>query len=234
MAVAGSLSPYAWCPCRTTVSDRACSCSRPCKLSCEHESFIVALVVATLEPPGRVAGRNGNIEDESAPGDATLSRRFRHNEGNEDSTVRRLAVASHDGESWSQPTNIDNRVGRGSDHGTSSTGSQHSVAGGNIGVDHVEYVGGKDADEADWDVSTIHAAANSSVHLLDTSLDMSGSGGKNLKRARYNEGVVSGPMSVSGDSDAVPGPSRAAFSRSSLKRLIDSDSDDDFDELRNL
>ena len=209
-------------------------CSRPCKLSCEHESFIVALVVATLEPPSRAVGHSGaNIDEDAALGDSALAHRFKHNDGNVDSTVRRLAVASNEGESWSQPTNNGIIENKRSD-GPSRSETQHTVAGCNIGAFPINYMDRNDTGDANWDVSVIHAAADSSTHVMDTSLDGYGSVDRSLKRARDNEDNSARQMSVSGDSEVVPGPSRAAFSKSSLKRLINSDSDDDFDELRNL
>jgi hypothetical protein len=191
---------------------------RPCKLSCEHSSFIVSLVVATLDPPN--AGRPSSAVSQEIFGEAAsdggqLDQRYKQNDGNVDGTVRRL-VPSAEVVDTSQ---ADYDGGFAADDGDGFGGRSSRAGGGNIGADDGEvYRDGKNV-------------------FTDFSMDDSASQASySRKRGREDSTQDREGMSVSGASDVVLGPGRPAFSNAALKRLIDSDSDEDedFDTLRNL
>lgn len=196
----------------------------------------MSLVVATLEPPGRASDNSVSQDIYGAPvmDDGELDRRYKQNEGNEDSTVRRLVPSVEESEPSSQSSAT---IGMGIAY-------SHQKAGGNIGaisdavvngarigdfsnVVEIPGIGGEDSAHGGEE----YAARMSTFSAYDESV-------VNKKRSREDgdsnkAGVPE--RCISGDSDFVAGPGKSAFSRSALKRLIDSDSeDDDFEILRNL
>lgn len=207
---------------------------RPCKLCCEHASFVVSLVVATLEPPNRNSanrGNNGELgSDMQAEEQAVFHKNSKRNDANIDSTIRRLAPIS--AEEHVNSSQLENGLQE-SPSERSSNMAYH--AGFNIGV------------LADKNDETLNRKKKARLESSDTD-----ESDKKYNDIMYAEDLAKFPrqeqqqnicdvheksknICFTGDSDEVLGPSKVAFSRSSLKRLIDSDSDDDgFDELRKL
>ena len=178
-------------------------------MSCEHNAFVVSLVVATLDSPSRVENMAGSPG--SGEGEERLRRKYGENDDNVDSTVRRLAASPVDGGASQQPWNAEAVALEHSPVENMLTGMKRRP------FDRTEtFDGGR---------------ANSDVGL-DSGIEVLV--GTKRSREQEHENLDAG-MSISADSDAVLGPTnKAAFGNSALKRLIDSDSDDDFDDLRRL
>lgn len=168
---------------------------RPCKLSCEHATFTVSIVVATLEPPGRAGSQDNSNAIFS--GDDNLLSRFQRHDRNIDSTVGRL-VSSVPSESGIY----------------SATVLGDSPGDGSVFVSDGDEA--KAVQDVSLEVSNLTKQASSDKTLIFQ---------KTRKSDRDAELVD--PMSISAESDIAVSFARSAFSRSSLKRLIESDSDDD-------
>ena len=196
-------------------------CHRPCKLSCEHTSFIVSVVVATFDAPGRATVSQDIYNDVAAADGGRLDHKYKQNDGNIDSTVRRL-VPSSDLLYSNQPAD-DGATGHNDDSfglSSSNDGLRGADGGANIGA----VVNQPNDDEE----------PNNNVFTAEFSLDDAACQ-VSRKRGREARAEHEGGVSVSATSDdVVLGPGGPAFTNAALKRLIDSDSDDEYDALRNL